>query len=210
VVVSIHRFDIASLPAMPWKNGGGTTREIACLPVGAGLDDFDWRASIATIDRSGPFSQFAGVDRVIMLLDGAGVRLRSGEGCIEHRLDRPHVPFAFAGDVAIDGELLGARSSDFNLMTRRASVRADVRVLDARVSLPPADAGLLLALRGCWRLQGGDAQRLDAHTGLWWDGRSQGWDASPADTDTDIDTEAALLLAIRLEKLHPSSDDTAP
>ena len=93
----IHRFDTASLAAAPWKNGGGTTREIAAWPQGAGIDGFDWRVSIATIDQAGPFSAFAGVDRVIMLLDGSGVRLRSGGGRIDHRLDRPQAPFAFAG-----------------------------------------------------------------------------------------------------------------
>ena len=50
-----HRFDIAALAPVPWKNGGGSTREIACGPAGAGMDGFDWRASIATIAAPGPF-----------------------------------------------------------------------------------------------------------------------------------------------------------
>ena len=32
---------------MPWKSGGGETIEIAVDPAGAGLDDFDWRVSLA-------------------------------------------------------------------------------------------------------------------------------------------------------------------
>ncbi len=63
-----HRFDRATLPATPWKNGGGVTREIVCQPPGAGLAAFDWRVSIATIASDGPFSLFAGIDRVITLL----------------------------------------------------------------------------------------------------------------------------------------------
>ena len=47
------------------------TREIACWPPGAGLHDFGWRVSIATIAAAGPFSVFKGVDRIIMLLVGA-------------------------------------------------------------------------------------------------------------------------------------------
>ncbi|MGO2464335.1 MAG: HutD family protein, partial [Serratia proteamaculans] len=44
--MSLTRFDFASLPVTPWRNGGGETREIASWPLGA--QDFDWRASIAT------------------------------------------------------------------------------------------------------------------------------------------------------------------
>ena len=119
----LRRFSRASLPATPWKNGGGTTQEIACWPAGAGLEDFGWRVSIARIAQAGPFSRFAGIDRSIMLLEGDGVRLRSADGAIDHRLDAPHRPFAFSGDIALDCTLLGGASSDFNVMTRRGAWR---------------------------------------------------------------------------------------
>lgn len=45
-------------PRMPWKNGGGSTEEIA-RDAGAGLDGFGWRLSIADITESGGFSTFA-------------------------------------------------------------------------------------------------------------------------------------------------------
>jgi environmental stress-induced protein Ves len=32
-----------------WKNGGGSTTEIAVQPAGASLDDFDWRVSMARV-----------------------------------------------------------------------------------------------------------------------------------------------------------------
>jgi hypothetical protein len=51
-----HRFDLQDLPATPWKNGGGLTREVLWQPAGASLDDFDWRVSVAQIDSDGPFS----------------------------------------------------------------------------------------------------------------------------------------------------------
>jgi hypothetical protein len=35
--------------AVPWKNGGGITREIYREPAGSAA--FDWRRSLATIDR---------------------------------------------------------------------------------------------------------------------------------------------------------------
>lgn len=194
----IHRFDTAALAATPWKNGGGTTREIAAWPEGAGIDGFEWRVSIATIDRSGPFSAFQGIDRVIMLLDGAGVRLRSGDGRIDHRLDRLHAPFAFSGDVALDCEMLGGPSTDFNVMARRGRLRAELRVLDTGGDIAPAEAGLLIALRGRWQLQGRDATTLDPGAGLWWAQGPAGWHARP------LDVEAALL-AVRFDAITPSA-----
>jgi environmental stress-induced protein Ves len=202
--VAIHRFDIASLSATAWKNGGGATREIVCWPAGAGLGGFDWRVSIATIDKPGPFSAFAGVDRVIMLLAGAGVRLRSRDGRIDHRLDVPHAPFAFGGDVALDCELLGGPSTDFNVMSRRGRLSADVRVLREGGDIAPAACGLLLALRGRWQLNGIDCA---PDSGLWWDDASEGWQgsqgwqaAAPRDAD-------AALVAVRLESTTTSSGE---
>lgn len=55
------------LPAVPWKNGGGITREIAVAPPGAGYTDFNWRLSIADIVESGPFSSLSGVDRHFLM-----------------------------------------------------------------------------------------------------------------------------------------------
>ena len=78
--------DLAATPSVPWKNGGGSTRELACWPPGAGMDSFAWRVSVATIARPGPFSAFPGVDRQIMLLEGDGVRLQAAAGQWQHAL----------------------------------------------------------------------------------------------------------------------------
>ncbi|CAN5483101.1 HutD family protein [soil metagenome] len=172
----IHRFSREALPVTPWKNGGGTTREIASWPPGAGLDAFHWRVSIATIAASGPFSVFPGVDRTIMLLDGEGVRLHAADGGIDHRLDRPHEPFAFSGDVALDCSMLGGASSDFNVMSRRASCRADVRVLHTAHALPGATAGLLMSLQGTWQAE---HETLAAGEGLWWADEPRAWALAP-------------------------------
>ncbi|MDM0002406.1 HutD family protein [Variovorax sp. J22P240] len=185
----MHRFDIASLSAAPWKNGGGVTREIVCSPAGAGMEGFDWRASIATIDKPGPFSAFAGVDRVIMLLDGAGVRLRSQDGRVDHRLEVPHASFAFAGDVAVHCELLGGASTDFNVMSRQGRLKADVRVLRESGDVEPVERGLLLALAGRWRFNDIDCE---SGSGVWWDGEILQWQATTSDA-------AAAMVAVRLE-----------
>ena len=62
----------ASLRPTPWKNGGGVTTELAMSPPGAGLDNFDWRVSLASIAEDGPFSQFPGVDRTLVMVAGDG------------------------------------------------------------------------------------------------------------------------------------------
>lgn len=182
----IYPFDTAALPTTPWKNGFGSTREIACQPPGAGMDGFDWRVSIATIAAAGPFSAFPGVDRVILLLDGAGVHLQ-GDG-IDHRLDTPGVPFAFSGDIALGCELLGGASTDFNVMVRRRRVQAEVRVLTAAEDIS-APSGLLLAVRGTWQLN--DISCAPGH-GLWWDAPVQ-WRATPQTAD-------AWLVAVNLSQ----------
>lgn len=187
--MTLQYFDIASLTASPWKNGGGTTREIVCAPAGADMDGFDWRVSIATIDRSGPFSAFVGIDRVIMLLDGAGVRLHSSDGRIEHRLDQPYVPFAFAGDVALDSDLLAGTSTDFNVMSRRSRLSADVRVLHGNGDIETVERGLLLALRGRWHL---NERVCESGSGLWWEGEPQSWQARSTDVN-------AVLVVVRIE-----------
>lgn len=188
----LQRFALADLTPTPWKNGGGSTREIVCWPPGAGMDSFDWRVSVATIARSGPFSVFAGVDRVIVLLEGDGVRLQSAGG-IHHRLDQALQPFAFPGEEALDCTLLGGPSQDFNVMIRRSVLRAELTVLQAETTLAPAPRGLLLAARGRWQVNAtGTAQDFAPGQGLWWDGEPHGWQLWPLGAD-------AALLWVRLE-----------
>ncbi|MFT4266569.1 MAG: HutD family protein [Xenophilus sp.] len=187
----LQRFDVARLPATPWKNGGGSTREIACWPVGAGFEAFDWRVSIASIASSGPFSVFMGVDRVITLLEGDGVQLQ-GPG-VAHRLDAVLQPFAFSGDAPIDCTLLGGPSTDFNVMSRRGRVRAELRVLRGDTDLPAAPHGLLLALCGRW--QAGD-EALAAQQGLWWAGADRAWPLQSSEAD-------AVLLAVAWHPARP-------
>jgi environmental stress-induced protein Ves len=180
----IHPFDAAALPATPWKNGGGTTREIVCQPAGAGMDSFDWRISIASITQAGPFSAFPGVDRVIMLLDGAGVRLQAAG--IDHALDTPGQPFAFSGDLALDCDLLGGTSTDFNVMARRSRLRAEVQVLHAASPIPATPRGLVLAVRGTWHLQAGAHDlHCTSGSGLWWD-LPTSWQATPLENQAQL------------------------
>jgi len=67
-----------------WKNGGGTTAEVVSAPKGTFLSDFAWRVSIADVIHGGPFSKFEGVDRIIMVIEGAGLILKVND--VEHTL----------------------------------------------------------------------------------------------------------------------------
>jgi len=114
----MHKISLATAPRRPWKNGGGETRELAVAPAGAGLDDFDWRISCAQVASGGAFSAFAGVDRSLAVLDGAGLRLACGDG-ITHVLTADSAPLVFPGEQPVHAALLDGAVSDFNVMTRR-------------------------------------------------------------------------------------------
>jgi hypothetical protein len=195
--VSVERFRREELVAAPWKNGGGLTREIVCRPRGSSMDTFDWRVSIAEISADGAFSVFGGVDRVIVLLSGPGVQLRSNDGRIEHSLNDPLVPFSFSGDDAITASLIGDASSDFNVMTRRATTRVEVRVVGAGETLAECSGGVLLAARGTWSVTaighraGGTPYALETGAGLWWDDEPLVWELNSRDA-------GAALIAVRV------------
>ena len=100
-----------------WKNGAGETAEIAVFPPGAGLDDFIWRISMATVSDDGAFSIFPGIDRSISVIEGAGFVLRTGE--MEQLLRSGDAPLQFAGDVATTARLIAGPVIDLNVMSRR-------------------------------------------------------------------------------------------
>lgn len=107
---------------MPWKNRGGVTREVAAHPPGAGFDTFGWRVSVASVEQSGPFSVFFGIDRHIALFEG---ELKVGFGNYGILRLAPDVaPLAFPGDVPAEARLISAPVTDLNVMTRRGAFTA--------------------------------------------------------------------------------------
>ena len=143
---------IDSVASIPWKNGGGTTRQLAMGPADATADDFLWRLSIARIDAPGSFSAFAGIDRTILLWRGDGVTLRS-PAWPDHRLDDPRAPFSFLGEEEVVCDLLGGSTQDLNLMVRRGRVAASFEVIsEAQYAVPACDNFFLLCASGSARL----------------------------------------------------------
>lgn len=117
---------------MPWKNGGGTTTEIAIHPRDTGVRGvFLWRLSIADVASDGPFSRFSGYDRHIMLIEGSGMTLDAGgDGRIV--LDRKFQPQRFSGDWTVKGSLRDGPVRDFNLMVWRSFANSRLTVLEIK------------------------------------------------------------------------------
>lgn len=102
----------------PWKNGGGSTTEIAVGPPGASLENFDWRVSMALVASDGPFSAFAGIDRTLAVVKGSGLVLRIGNDA-PLTLSRGADPAHFPGDTPTSARLTAGEITDLNVMTRR-------------------------------------------------------------------------------------------
>lgn len=106
----------AGLAPVPWKNGGGSTIEIAVGPPDAGFEDFDWRISLATIAEDGAFSPFPGVDRTLALVDGHGMTLHiDGEPTL---ISDAEPVIAFDGSAEVRAKLNRGPTVDFNVMSR--------------------------------------------------------------------------------------------
>ncbi|SQF94222.1 putative histidine utilization protein HutD [Paucimonas lemoignei] len=114
-------------PKMPWKNGGGSTEEIT-RDAGEGLDGFGWRLSIADIEASGGFSLFPAYQRIITVLQGAGMTLEVDGKLTEPLL--PGDPFAFSGDSKVSCTLLDGAIRDFNLIYAPDRYRASLQWVD--------------------------------------------------------------------------------
>jgi len=196
-----ERITIAALAPQPWKNGAGLTREIAVAPHGAGHADFDWRISLAEVTSDAPFSAFPGIDRCITLLRGAGMRLASADGSVEHRLDQPLAPFRFSGDLALHATLLAGACSDFNVMTRRGAWHTEVSVARTACELADADVLFLLAAAGTWQIDAGAtdhaaAWHLEPDEALLWRAGCSAVRATPSATSPATQNHA--LLQVRL------------
>ncbi|WP_326631072.1 MULTISPECIES: HutD/Ves family protein [unclassified Streptomyces] len=170
----------ADRPAVPWKNGGGVTREIAASPEGAPLDDFDWRVSLADVSADGPFSSFPGVDRTLTVVEGAGMDLMVGGE--HHIVDEQYWPHDFPGDLETDGRLLGGPVVNLNVMYRRERTTAEVAVVRGTLRLlaPQSGTVLAVALEDGAVLDGHDIE-LDCYDAVVADSaspgvlRTQGW-----------------------------------
>lgn len=117
-----------------WANGLGWTREIHAARVDCADPDvapgedaawWDWRLSIAEIERDARFSTFPGIKRELVLLRGNGLRLQFDDGDT-HTLQQPFERLRFDGDSGVVGELLDGPTHDFNLMWRPSCMSVEL------------------------------------------------------------------------------------
>ena len=103
---------------MTWKNGGGTTTEIAILPSETETGEFDWHVSMAQVASDGWFSEFPGVDRTLAILAGNGIHL-SVSAAAPVRAGPASDPYSFPADAPAFARLISGPVVDLNIMTRR-------------------------------------------------------------------------------------------
>jgi environmental stress-induced protein Ves len=143
----------ASFTATPWKNGGGITHEAIREPASG--DPFRWRVSVAHIDASGPFSDFAAYNRKMVLLRGAGIELRFADGT-HKTLRKVGELVEFDGALAAHCELLNGPCVDLNLMiskTDSAAVRIERFIESLAVIAPRNETTLVFAIDRRLRLE---------------------------------------------------------
>jgi environmental stress-induced protein Ves len=144
---------------LPWKNGKGETIELA-MNEGGSLADFDWRISMASVTEDGPFSDFSGYQRHLLLLKGIGIELthldgasinntiNNGENNVGYQerhdfqtldaqrletqiLDTPLRIASFDGALATSGRLIAGPIRDFNLIVKADKYYSQVSCLIA-------------------------------------------------------------------------------
>lgn len=145
----------ADFQSMPWRNGQGTTTELAREDDAAG--NLLWRLSSADVVAPGPFSIFPGVDRMLMLTAGGGFDLDFGpHGRVAPVT--PLVPVRFSGDWPAEAQNVRGPSRDLNLILTRHRATATLALHTASgctAPAPAADRVLFLAIEGHFSLQFG-------------------------------------------------------
>ena len=147
----------------PWKNGGGSTTEIAIGPAGASLEAFDWRVSMARVTSDGPFSDFAGVDRTLAVIRGSGLVLTIGEAA-PVTLSTETEPVSFPGDTPTSAQLTAGAITDLNVMTRRGRCHHRLQrvATSATYDFVEDDIAIVVSLDGTATVNcGGDSVTLD-------------------------------------------------
>lgn len=156
--LGLVRFD--ERPATPWRNGQGSTREIARRLLGVVGPDFVWRLSVAEIGHDADFSAFPGVERSATLIKGDGVTL-TVDGAAN--VLRPYEPFVFAGGAETHVILTHGPIRLLNVMTRVSRMSTRVRVVDLAdgPAIAVAGATVLVQLTGSSTAYAADGASAD-------------------------------------------------
>lgn len=127
---------LSSVPAEPWRNGGGVTRTLA-------TNGTQWRISVAQVERDGPYSRFDGIARVSFVLRGNGVMLRHGSSVA--RL-APFKAVEYDGGKEWNASLVDGPVTALNIMTVAGRYRTTINALAAATIVPPGRVAIVIAL----------------------------------------------------------------
>ena len=116
-------FPLSALVDVPWKNGGGVTRNIASGVVGAQVA---WRISRADVATQGPFSNFTGLTRILTIVTQNTMDLQYVNGTLHAK---PWEPLTFDGGLRVTSVLPDGPLTDLNLMFDPTLCTASARVL---------------------------------------------------------------------------------
>jgi len=117
-----------SFQTLPWRNGLGSTIELLAETPNKN-EAFSWRLSIASVANDGPFSDFSGYDRTLLLLEGSGITLNKPNGIFKV-LNSSFDYANFKGEDLIDATLHNGPIKDFNIMTLRSICTSSVTAID--------------------------------------------------------------------------------
>lgn len=163
----ITALDPSTYGRTPWKNGGGVvidiageTRQGAASPTG--WDATLWRFGRTTIPVGAPFSDLAGFDRLLMVVEGRGLVLRTPTEEIGVR--EPFVPVRFAGETQIVSRLEAGPVDVVNLIADRAYATIELARLahEASKTLAPGIHVIYAAAGACTLRCNGEPRVLAA------------------------------------------------
>lgn len=132
---------------VPWRNGQGSTREIARRLLGVRGPHFVWRISVSEVVQDADLAAFAGVQRSATVFDGDGARLDvAGHECEL----APFRPVTFDGGTAARVLLSSGPVCLLNVLTVSSRMAASVRIADLSDGRPLSLAGatVLVQLTG--------------------------------------------------------------
>lgn len=188
--------NLADVAPSPWRNGGGTTRELVAWP---NAQDWVWRMSVAEVTQGGPFSRFEGVQRWFTVLSGTGVELqlqvaqhpRAPLQTQHQVLTTDSGAFTFDGATPVECSLLDGPTQDFNLMLRKDKASGTMRKFMGTVCVE-LDAPKIVAVyaidTGAMATFGTEVVNLQAG---W-----LAWRALPAQAEVHLQAASALWMEI--------------
>ena len=146
---------------IPWKNGKGTTTELAISENGL-IEHFDWRISIANVSEDGAFSDFSGYWRNLILIEGSGISLKHDEKNVDVLNDILSIA-SFSGNSKTVGTLHNGTIFDFNLMTDLNQFKPEVNTYleDCSVELSNSDFCFVYSLENEFHLYRTDDFHLE-------------------------------------------------